>query len=120
MLTVSYDGSTIPKNTVYVPLVRIYWIGSANGMVCLSGYTEVVNDFLQKTLIDLDNPCQEQSDQDCVGDMDGDGVVAVSDVLSVLSEFGCNTKCTMDINGDGSTNVTDVLLVLSAFGTACN
>jgi hypothetical protein len=120
VLTVSYDGSTIPKNTVYVPLVRIYWIGSANGMVCLSGYTEVVNDFLQKTLIDLENPCQEQSDQDCVGDMDGDGVVAVSDVLSVLSEFGCNTKCTMDINGDGSTNVTDVLLVLSAFGTACN
>ena len=52
--------------------------------------------------------------------MDGDGVVAVSDVLSVLSEFGCNTKFTMDINGDGSTNVTDVLLVLSAFGTACN
>ena len=46
--------------------------------------------------------------------------VTVSDVLDVLSEFGCVAKCVMDINGDGSTNVTDVLLVLSAFGTACN
>ena len=47
-------------------------------------------------------------------------VVAVSDVLDVLSEFGCITNCTMDINGDGVTNVTDVLAVLSAFGTDCN
>ena len=120
VMTVSYDGSTIPKNIDYVPLLRVYWIGSANGMVCLSGYTEVVNDFLQKTMINLENPCQEQSDQPCPGDMDGDGLVSVSDVLNVLSEFGCETKCSMDINGDGSTNVTDVLLVLSAFGTACN
>ena len=53
-------------------------------------------------------------------DMDSDGAVTVSDVLDVLSEFGCVAKCVMDINGDGSTNVTDVLLVLSAFGTAGN
>ena len=120
VLTVTYDGMSIAKNTSYVPLLRVHWIGNANGMVCLSGYTEVVNDFLQKTLINLDNPCQEQSTQACVGDMDGDLVVTVSDVLDVLSEFGCASACTMDINGDGSTNVTDVLLVLSAFGTACN
>ena len=75
-------------------------------MVCLSGYTEVVNDFLQKTLINLDNPCQEQSTQACVGDMDGDLEVTVSDVLDVLSDFGCASACTMDINGDGVTNVT--------------
>ena len=89
-------------------------------MVCLSGYTEVINDFLQKTLVNFDNACQEQSDQPCVGDMDGDLVVTVSDVLDVLSEFGCSSECSMDINGDGVTNVTDVLLVLSAFGGACN
>ena len=119
-MTVTYDGMSIAKNTSYVPLLRVHWIGSANGMVCLSGYTEVVNDFLQKTLIDLDNPCQEQSNQACVGDMDGDLVVTVSDVLDILSEFGCASACTMDINGDGATNVTDVLLVLSAFGTTCS
>jgi hypothetical protein len=101
-------------------LLRVHWIGSANGMVCLAGYTEVVNDFLQKTLIDLDNPCVEQTDQACPGDMDNDGVVTVADMLLVLTDFGCVGNCPMDINGDGSTNVTDVLLVLSAFGTVCN
>ena len=120
VMTVSYDGSSAPKHTEYVPLLRVHWIGSANGMVCLAGYTEVVNDFLQKTLVDLDNPCVEQTDQDCPGDMDNDGLVSVSDMLLVLSDFGCVGNCPMDINGDGSTNVTDVLLVLSAFGTACN
>ena len=87
-MTVSYDGTTVPKHTVYVPLLRVHWVGSANGMVCLEGYTEVVNDFLQKTLIDLDN-LAEQSTQACPGDMDGDGVVTVADVLNVLSEFSC-------------------------------
>ena len=120
VMTVSYDGTSAPKNTVYVPLVRVHWIGSVNGMVCLEGVHEVMNDYLQKTLIDLDNPCQQQADSSCPGDTDGDLVVAVSDVLDVLSEFGCITNCTMDINGDGVTNVTDVLAVLSAFGTDCN
>jgi len=89
-------------------------------MVCISGTQEVMNDYLQKTLINLDNPCQEQTTQTCPGDMDGDLVVSVSDVLDVLSEFGCASACTMDVNGDGATNVTDILLVLSAFGTTCN
>jgi hypothetical protein len=120
VMTVSYDGTSAPKHTEYVPLLRVHWIGSANGMVCLAGYTEVVNDFLQKTLIDLDNPCVEQTDQACPGDMDNDGVVTVADMLLVLTDFGCVGNCPMDINGDGSTNVTDVLLVLSAFGTVCN
>ena len=118
-MTVSYDGTSAPKHMEYVPLLRVHWIGSANGMVCLAGYTEVVNDFLQKTLIDLDTPCVEQTDQACPGDMDNDGVVTVADMLLVLTDFGCVGNCPMDINGDGSTNVTDVLLVLSAFGTVC-
>lgn len=120
VLTMSYDGTTIPKHTVYVPLLRIHWIGSANGMVCLTGEPEVMNESLQKTLFDLDNPCQEQTTSPCPGDLDGDLVITVSDILDVLSEFGCVTKCTSDLNGDGVVNVTDVLLVLSAFGTACS
>jgi hypothetical protein len=56
----------------------------------------------------------------CPGDLDGDLVVTVSDILNVLSEFGCASKCTADLNGDGAVNVTDVHLVLSAFGTSCN
>ena len=120
VLTLSYDGTSIPKHTTYTPLLRVHWVGNANGMVCLSGVSEVVNEWLQTTLVDLDDPCQEQVNSACPGDLDGDLVVTVSDILNVLSEFGWAAKCTADLNGDGAVNVTDVLLVLSAFGTSCN
>ena len=57
------------------------------------------------------NPCPE--------DLDGDGVVGVSDVLMILGEFGCVSNCAMDIDGDESIGVSDVLSVLSAFGQLC-
>ena len=114
------EARTHVSHLLLVPLLRVHWIGNANGMVCIAGTQEVMNDYLQKTLINLDNPCQEQSNTACPGDMDGDLVITVSDILDVLSEFGCTSGCAMDINGDGATNVTDVLAVLSAFGTICN
>ena len=120
VVTLSYDGSTAPKNTSYVPLLRVHWIGSANGMVCLEGAHEVMNDFLQKTLVNLEVPCQEQSASACPGDLNGDLQVTVGDILDVLSEFGCEAGCDNDVNGDGAVNVTDVLAVLSAFGTVCS
>ena len=47
-------------------------------------------------------------------------MVEVSDVLLLLSDFGCNTECSVaDINGDGNVSVADVLLLLAAFGEAC-
>ena len=103
-----------------LPLLRVHWIGSANGMVCLEGAQEVMNDFLQKTLVNLAVPCQEQSSSECPGDTNGDLQVTVGDILDVLSEFGCEAACDHDVNGDGAVNVTDVLAVLSAFGSLCN
>jgi hypothetical protein len=67
----------------------------------------------------LFNACEDQTNLACPGDVDGDLVVTVNDILNVLSEFGCLSGCTNDINGDGAVNVADVLLVLSAFGTIC-
>ena len=54
----------------------------------------------------------------CLGDVDGDSVVGVSDVLH-LSSFGCQTECGVsDLNGDGQqTHLT--LIMLSMFGTIC-
>ncbi len=120
VLTLSYYGPSIPKQTTYTPLLRVHWVENANGMVCLSGVSEVVNEWLQTPLVDLEDPYQEQVNSACPGDLDGDLVVTVSDILDVLSEFGCASKCTADLNGDGAVNVTDVHLVLSAFGTSCN
>ena len=119
MLSLSYDGTSIPKNIVYTPFLRVHWIGSANGMVCISQAVDVVNDALQTTITSLFNPCIEETNAGCFEDLDGDLVVSVSDILAVLSEFGCLSDCSNDVNGDGYVNVADVLLVLSAFGTVC-
>jgi len=55
----------------------------------------------------------------CFGDLNGDSSVTVTDLLLILSEFGCTSGCTTDINNDGVTTVSDLLELLSVFGTAC-
>jgi hypothetical protein len=56
----------------------------------------------------------------CPEDINGNGTVEVSDVLLLLSDFGCTSDCTgADIDGDGAVSVTDILLLLAAFGEDC-
>lgn len=55
----------------------------------------------------------------CPEDFNGDGVIDVSDLLFLLSEWGrCGDpeKCPADLNGDGTVGVTDLLAVLGAWG----
>jgi hypothetical protein len=55
----------------------------------------------------------------CHGDINGDGVVDVSDLLALLAAWGpCAdpNNCPADINGDGVVDVTDLLALLSAWG----
>ena len=55
----------------------------------------------------------------CNEDIDGDGFIATSDVVLMLTEFGCNSGCQYDLDGDNTVGVTDLLMVLSRFGEAC-
>jgi hypothetical protein len=56
----------------------------------------------------------------CPGDLDGDFIVGVSDILQLLGSFGCTDDCdNSDVNADGSVNVTDVLFLLGLFGSMC-
>ncbi len=53
------------------------------------------------------------------GDLNGDGVVDVSDVLLLLGAWGpCpeDKPCTADLNGDGVVDVTDLLILLANWG----
>ncbi len=52
----------------------------------------------------------------CLGDLNGDGVVDVSDMLLMLSEWGACGQCDADLNNDGVVDVSDLLLLLSAWG----
>lgn len=60
----------------------------------------------------------------CAGDVNGDCLVNLSDLTSLLSAFGCcqSDPCFAsegDINHDGCINLTDLAVLLSSFGTPC-
>lgn len=67
---------------------------------------------------DFDDGSCETSET-CLGDINSDNSVTVSDLLLILSEFGCESNCTTDLNDDGVTTVADLLILLSVFGSAC-
>lgn len=55
--------------------------------------------------------------QPCAGDLDGNGVVSVNDLLAVIDAFGSSDP-SGDANGDGAVNTDDLLLILGSWG-AC-
>lgn len=56
----------------------------------------------------------------CPGDLDGDGIIGVSDTLEILASFGCvGSDCVGDIDGDTIVGVSDILQLLSVFGANC-
>jgi len=55
----------------------------------------------------------------CSGDYNNDGVISVSDLLELLSTFGCTSNCVTDLNGDDMVSVGDLLDLLTVYGTSC-
>ncbi len=53
----------------------------------------------------------------CPEDINGDGQVNVTDLLSVISAWGDCSGCVEDLNDDGSVNVTDLLSVIEQWGS---
>ena len=51
----------------------------------------------------------------CVSDIDGDGQVAVSDILILIGDWG-GTDPAHDIDGSGSVGVGDILMLIAAWG----
>ena len=56
----------------------------------------------------------------CPGDLNGDEVVSVADLLVLLGGMTCAWDCpSVDLTGDGFINVADLLTFLGLFGTNC-
>ncbi|MCH2154304.1 MAG: hypothetical protein MK089_13270, partial [Phycisphaerales bacterium] len=53
---------------------------------------------------------------DCLGDLDGNGVVDVEDLLDTLNDWGCEEDCTADVNDDGSVDISDLLTIIANWG----
>ena len=89
------------------------------GDPCNDGDATTFNDFYT----DCDAPnygcAGEVIDDGCPEDFDGDGLIAVSDVLFLLGNFGCLSNCIADINGDDAVTAADMLAILAVFGTPC-
>ena len=60
------------------------------------------------------------NDHACPGDADGNGVVNIDDLLSVIGEFNndceAGAPCTSDFDDNGVVNIDDLLIVIGAFG----
>ena len=55
----------------------------------------------------------------CTGDFDFNGVVATSDLLLFMPDFGCTSGCSKDLTGDDAIGTPDLLVFLGYFGTSC-
>ena len=55
----------------------------------------------------------EPANEAAYGDLNGDGVVDVSDLLTIISAWGTPDA---DITGDNMTDVSDLLIAIGAFG----
>jgi|TARA_B100000959_G_scaffold114961_1_gene121174 hypothetical protein len=53
---------------------------------------------------------------ECIGDINADGFVNVTDLLAAIDQWGPCKKCSADINGDAVVDVTDLLEIIGAWG----
>ena len=111
----SNNGSnTFQCELFYDGVIRLSWLGidSNDNIVGLSAGGGTPQDFEE-------NDLSESSDCDdptIPGDVNGDGVVNVNDILAVMDAWGPCIACPADLNGDGIVNVVDLLEVVGNWG----
>ena len=52
----------------------------------------------------------------CLADTNADGVVDITDLLSMISQWGDCDNCAGDVNDDGTVDINDLLIVISNWG----
>jgi len=65
---------------------------------------------------DDDNNGVPDSCQGCTGDLDGDNMLGVSEILLIIDHWGECVDCAADINGDDVVDVTDLLYIVGHWG----
>jgi choice-of-anchor B domain-containing protein len=56
---------------------------------------------------------------ECLIDLNNDGVVGSDDFMIAWSQFGCAADCSADVNFDFEVNGQDLLLIIGAWGLYC-
>ena len=61
-------------------------------------------------------------DEFCFGDLDGDGVIGLSDLAQLLSNYGTTSGAVYedgDLDADGDVDLADLAALLAVYGTVC-
>ncbi len=61
-------------------------------------------------------------DEFCFGDLDGDGVIGLSDLAQLLSNYGTTSGAVYedgDLDADGDVDLADLAALLAVYGTTC-
>lgn len=85
-----------------------------NSQVCGNETGQIAGEYLDIGGNTISNNCAY-----CEGDINGDAIVDVADLLAVVGTWGPCVPCTTDIDGNGVVNVLDLLLVVGNWGN-CN
>jgi hypothetical protein len=95
-------------------VIRLSWLGidSSDNIVGLSAGNGTPADFEESDL----SASADCGDPVIPGDVNGDGIVNVSDLLAVMEVWGPCEGCPADLNGDGAVDVTDLLEVVGNWG----
>ena len=63
-------------------------------------------------LVDRDQNTIDSSCDGIIGDVTGDGIVGINDILQIISDWGCNGPCDSDANHDQTVDTDDILLII--------
>ena len=55
----------------------------------------------------------------CTEDIVVNGIIDTTDILMMLSQYGCENDCSADIDGDDAVSVSDIIALLALFGQPC-
>ena len=53
-----------------------------------------------------------------LGDLNGDGMVNIQDIVLIAASFGESGESNADVNGDGEVNIQDLVAIANALGNA--
>ena len=81
---------------------------------CISDYQDIEDGF---SLDENNNGIPDECD--CFGDITGDGSVNVSDIVALITEWGSTESIICDLDGNGVVGVTDIIVFMSTCWGSC-
>lgn len=99
------DGKTVSNTTTQEPYQDIL------GWVCVSGHIVIGSDHKELNIISETTP----------GDVDGDGTVNITDIVTVINAIASGSTDDMyDVDGDGNINISDIVKIINIIAGITN